>query len=73
MLSKISSNDLVKSYDIKANQVTNVAINDELMCQESEIFTNNGITSQRSTQFLLSFIIAINGLVKLSELFQLKF
>ncbi len=40
---KYPQNDLVKSYDIKANQVTKVAINDELMCQESEIITNNGI------------------------------
>ncbi|HPO62055.1 MAG TPA: T9SS type A sorting domain-containing protein [Candidatus Kapabacteria bacterium] len=37
------ANNTEKSYDIKANQVTQVAISDEFMCRESEVITNNGI------------------------------
>ncbi len=37
------ANNTEKGYEIKANQVTQVAITDEFMCRESEVITNNGI------------------------------
>ncbi len=39
----IPETEVVKNFNIRANQVTQVVFDDQLMCRESEVITNNGI------------------------------